>query len=277
MYSQRSVLSMIGALLIYFGASAHDDAAAERRWGSGVVSLSASTDAAAQNAGYVTITVNRTGFGGASVSYATANITALAGTDYTSTHGSLSWGRRDSSPKSFVIPISNAAPFAGSKTFAVAIAGASGASLGSITSAIVTINGDAASAPPASPPTISISASPTNVSSGSGSTLTWSSTNATSCSASGAWSGTEAVSGTYSTGALSSSATYALTCTGAGGSASQSATVTVVGHAAHRIDQRESDQRRERQWLDLDLVFDECHLVHGLGSVERNQSGERHV
>ena len=228
MYSQRSLLSMIGALLIYFGASAHNDSAAGTRWGNGVVSLTAATYTAAQNAGYVTITVSRTGSGGASVSYATANITALAGTDYTSTQGSLSWGRRDSSPKSFVIPISNAAPFAGTKTFAVAIAGASGASLGSITSAIVTINGDAASAPAPSPPTISISASPTNVSSGNGSTLTWSSTNATSCSASGAWSGAEAVSGTYSTGALSTSATYALSCTGAGGTASQSATVTVA-------------------------------------------------
>ena len=116
-----------------------------------MVSLSASTDAAAQNAGYVTITVNRTGYGSASVSYATANITALAGTDYAATSGSLSWGRHDTAPKSFAIPISNAAPFAGSKTFAVAIAGASGVSLGSITSAIVTINGDAGSAPASQP------------------------------------------------------------------------------------------------------------------------------
>ena len=192
-----------------------------------MVALSASGYSAAQNAGFVTITVNRTGGGGASVSYATANISAVAGTDYSSTSGSLSWGNHDDSPKSFVIPISNAGPFAGTKTFAVAIAGASGVSLGTTTSAIVTINGDAGSAPVASPPTVSISASPTSVSSGGASTLTWSATNATSCAASGAWNGTEGVSGTYSTGALSSSATYTLTCTGAGGSVSHSATVMV--------------------------------------------------
>jgi len=143
-YSQRSILSILAALVIYFGASAHNDAAANWRWG-GEASLSASTYTATQNAGSVTITVNRTG----AVNYATADITALAGADYTATHGSLSWGNRDTAPKSFVIPISNAKPFAGSKTFAVAIAGASGVSLGTTASAIVTINGDASSASPA--------------------------------------------------------------------------------------------------------------------------------
>jgi hypothetical protein len=143
MYSQRLVLSIFAAVLIYFGASANEGSEAIARW-SGALSLSASTYTAAQNAGSVTITVNRTGGarGGASVSYATANVTALAGTDYTATHGSLSWGSRDAAPKTFVIPISNAAPFTGSKTFAVAIAGASGASLVTTTSAIVMINGD---------------------------------------------------------------------------------------------------------------------------------------
>ena len=229
MYSQRLVLPIFAAVLIYFGASANEGSEAIARW-SGELSMSASTYTAVQNAGSVTITVNRIGGvrSSASVSYATANVSALAGTDYTATHGSLSWGSRDASPKSFVIPISNAAPFTGGKTFAVAIAGASGASLGTTTSAIVTINGDASSQPAASLPTVTLSASPTSVSSGSGSTLTWSSTNATSCTASGAWSGTEAVSGTYGTGALSSNATYTLTCTGTGGSVSQSATVTVT-------------------------------------------------
>ncbi len=228
-YSRRSILSILAALVIYFGASAHNDAAANWRW-SGEVSLSASTYTATQNAGSVTITVNRTGGGGASVNYATADITALAGADYTATHGSLSWGNRDTAPKSFVIPISNAKPFAGSKTFAVAIAGASGVSLGTTTSAIVTINGDAssASAPAASPPTVSISASPTSVSSGSGSTLTWSSTNAGTCTASGDWSGSMGIQGSETIGNITSAKTYTIACNGTGGTTTQSATVSIA-------------------------------------------------
>jgi len=112
----------------------------------GLVSLSAATYTASQSAGSVTITVNRGSgaSGGASVNYATANGTAIAGTNYTSTHGTLSWRNHDAAPKSFVIPISAATAFAGGKTVAVALAGAQGASLGSTKSAILTINGTAA-------------------------------------------------------------------------------------------------------------------------------------
>jgi len=116
--------------------------------------------------------VNRTGGarGGASVSYATAKRHRLGGTDYTATHGSLSWGSRDAAPKSFVIPISNARLYR-QQDLCVAIAGASWASLGTSTSA----HRDdqrrrTAASPQASPPTVTLSASPTSVSRGSGST-----------------------------------------------------------------------------------------------------------
>jgi Glycosyl hydrolase family 71/Calx-beta domain len=113
--------------------------------GGGLVSLSAATYTATQRAGSVTITVNRTvgGSGGAAVGYATANGTAVAGANYTAVRGTLSWKNNDMAPKSFVIPISTATPFTGSKTIAVALAGAEGASMGSTKSAIVTINGSA--------------------------------------------------------------------------------------------------------------------------------------
>src|ERR1700734_4049720 len=89
--------------------------------GGGLVSLSAATYSATQEAGSVTITVNRTvgGSGGASVRYATANGTAAAGANYSAVQGSLSWGNNDTAPKSFVIPISTATSFTGSKTVAV--------------------------------------------------------------------------------------------------------------------------------------------------------------
>jgi hypothetical protein len=114
---------------------------------SGQVALSAPTYTVAQNAGSVTVTVDRTGgsTGWAAVDYATANGSATAGTDYTSERGVLTWASGDAAPKSFTIPISNAKPFGGKKTLAVAIAGAIDARLsGANTSAIVTINGDAA-------------------------------------------------------------------------------------------------------------------------------------
>jgi hypothetical protein len=111
----------------------------------GVISLSASTYAVAQNAGGLTVTVNRTGgsSGAASVGYATANSSAVAGKDYTAESGQLTWASGDMTAKSFTVPISNATPFTGSKVFAVAIAAATGATLGTPASSIVTITGDA--------------------------------------------------------------------------------------------------------------------------------------
>jgi hypothetical protein len=190
----------------------------------GLVSLSAPTYSVAQSAGSVTISVNRMSgsSGGASVNYATANGTAIAGTNYTSERGSLSWGNGDTAPKSFVIPISKAVPLTGAKTLAVAIAGSEGAALGTTTSAIVTISGSTATQP-----SVSMNASPTSVASGGSSTVNWSATNATACTASGAWSGSVATSGSQATGAMTATKTYTLNCTGAGGSATQSATVAV--------------------------------------------------
>ena len=110
----------------------------------GVISLSAPNYAVAQNAGSLTVTVNRSGgsSGAASVGYATANSTAIAGTNYTAESGQLTWASGDMSAKTFSVPISNATPFTGSKVFAVAIAAATGATLGTPASSIVTITGD---------------------------------------------------------------------------------------------------------------------------------------
>jgi hypothetical protein len=115
----------------------------------GVIALSASTYAVKQNAGSLTVTVNRTGgsSGAASVGYATGNSTAVAGTNYTAESGHLTWASGDATAKTFSVPVSNATPFTGSKAFAVALASASGATLGTPASGIVTINGDGTTAP----------------------------------------------------------------------------------------------------------------------------------
>jgi hypothetical protein len=115
----------------------------------GRITLSAATYSVAQNAGAATITINRTGgsSGWAAVYYSTANGTAKVNADFTSEVGRVMWNDGDSSPKTVRIPISNAKPFAGTKTLAFAIAHAQGAMLGtSPVSAIVTIHGTAPAA-----------------------------------------------------------------------------------------------------------------------------------
>lgn len=109
----------------------------------GALQLSSATSSVPQSAGTLTVTVNRTGGSGgaASVQYATANGSAVAGTDYTATTGTLSWASGDATSKTFAVPISNATPFNGTKTFTVSLASASGSTMGSPTSDIVTING----------------------------------------------------------------------------------------------------------------------------------------
>ncbi len=101
-----------------------------------------------QSAGSVSVTVNRTGgaSGAFSVAYATADGSAVAGSDYTATRGTLQWQSGDATSQSFKVPVSNASPFVGSKTFSVALsAPSSGVSLGSPSAATVTISGGGSS------------------------------------------------------------------------------------------------------------------------------------
>jgi Calx-beta domain len=113
----------------------------------GSLVLAASSYTVAQNGGQLTVTVDRTGGsnGAVSVSYGTSNGTAAAGTDYTATSGVLQWAEGDTSAKTFSVPVSNATPFSGSKTFTIALSAPSaGAAIGNPGSATATISGDAA-------------------------------------------------------------------------------------------------------------------------------------
>jgi hypothetical protein len=77
-----------------------------------------------------------------SVAYATSNGTAIAGSDYTATSGTLSWASGDTAAKTFNVPVSIATPFTGTKTFSVTISAATGgATLGSPATATATITG----------------------------------------------------------------------------------------------------------------------------------------
>ncbi|WP_051362125.1 Calx-beta domain-containing protein [Solimonas soli] len=125
----------------------------QKLWGSSgtsaaSIALASSAYTVSQSAGSVSLSVNRSGGSGAvSVSYATAGGTAVSGTDFTPKSGTLNWAAGDTAAKTISIPVSNATPFSGSKTFTVSLSGASsGASLATPNVASVTINGSAAAA-----------------------------------------------------------------------------------------------------------------------------------
>jgi Calx-beta domain len=123
------------------------------------VQLSASTYSVAQSAGSVTISVVRSSgsSSAASVSYATSHGTAVSGTDYTAISGTVTWNDGDASAKSFNVAVSTT-PFAGSKTFTVALSSASGTNVGLPANAVVTINGSSAGATTGSGPAAKLAA-----------------------------------------------------------------------------------------------------------------------
>jgi hypothetical protein len=120
----------------------------------GSLHFSLSTYSVAQGSEFFSASVERTGgsVGSISATYATQNGSAVAGVDYSAERGVLQWVDGDSSPKVFNIPVSNAAPFTGTKSFNVVLSNATGgAVLGMSSDSAVNIVGDAAPAQGAGP------------------------------------------------------------------------------------------------------------------------------
>jgi hypothetical protein len=112
---------------------------------SGPLALSANAYTVGEADGLVTVTVKRSGgsLGGpVSVDYATSNATATAGSDYTASSGTLTFGPGEST-KSFTVPVTTDSTHEADETFQVALSGPTGgASLGSPAGATVTIADD---------------------------------------------------------------------------------------------------------------------------------------
>lgn len=112
----------------------------------GLLGLSASTYSVAQDGSSVTITVQRTSDsdtfdGSVSVNYATSDGTAVAGTNYTATSGTLTWEAENDDPQTISIPILNANSTS-DLTFNITLSEPTGdASLISPSAAVVTITG----------------------------------------------------------------------------------------------------------------------------------------
>jgi Calx-beta domain len=110
------------------------------------IEFSSSGYAVTQNAQSVALTVTRTGTAIAAVrvEFATADGTAVAGTDYEPASGALEWAENDSTPRTIAVSINNATPYLASKTFQVLLSDpSSAAEIGNPDSATVTISGDA--------------------------------------------------------------------------------------------------------------------------------------
>lgn len=89
----------------------------------------------------LTLTVERrnNSAGAVSAHFATANGTALAGSDYTATSGDLSWASGDATPRTIVVPILSNAALEGAETFTVQLSAVTGAVTPSGSSVTVTI------------------------------------------------------------------------------------------------------------------------------------------
>ena len=110
----------------------------------GTVQFKSSTYSIGEAGGSVRLYVSRSGgsSGAASVSYATANGTATAGSDYTAVSGTLNWADGDAADKYFDVPILNDSVYEGNETLTASLSGASGATLGSPATTTVTIVDD---------------------------------------------------------------------------------------------------------------------------------------
>lgn len=125
----------------YYGYGKLMASSAVQNAAGGALQFTSAAYSVAENGGTVTITARRTGgsYGAVSVSYATANGTATAGSDYTAKSGTLAWADGDTADKTFPVTILNDTAYEAGETFTVALSSPSGATLGTPATTTVTI------------------------------------------------------------------------------------------------------------------------------------------
>jgi hypothetical protein len=106
----------------------------------GVVQLTSNSYQTCETCGSVNVIVTRMGStnSAATVNYATSDITAHAGIDYSGVTNSLSWTPNDNTTRTVNIPILNPMTFGNPKAFLFSLSGATGSSLG-LSAALVSI------------------------------------------------------------------------------------------------------------------------------------------
>lgn len=111
--------------------------------GAGSLQFSSGSSSVGEGAGSKTITVTRTSSdnGAVSVQYGTSNGSATAGSDYTTTSGTLNWADNDDNPKTFSVPITDDSAEESNETIHLALSSPTGgATIGSPSSHTLTIN-----------------------------------------------------------------------------------------------------------------------------------------
>ena len=128
------------------------DKAATLGASAGQVGFIGTSVTSAENAGEVTIRLQRNGGtqGEVSIQYATADGTASSASDYSARSGTLTWAAGDNSEKTVSVPITNDAQNESDETFTVALSNAGGGAgiEGSPTYTITVGNDDVAANPP---------------------------------------------------------------------------------------------------------------------------------
>jgi hypothetical protein len=117
--------------------------------GAGTLSFNPAIVEVSEGAGSVTLTVTRTSgsTGAISVQYATQNGSAMAGTDYTATSGTLMWADGDAAAKTITLPVIQNNIVDGTRYFNVLLSNATGGATiamqnGTVGKAIVRVNDD---------------------------------------------------------------------------------------------------------------------------------------
>jgi len=116
----------------------------------GTLALAGSTVSVGESAGSVVLSVTRTNGtdGAVTVSYATANGTATAGSDYSAASGTLSWAAGDAADKTITVSITGDTVDEPNETFTLALSNPTGGAALGTASATVTITDDDEPAPP---------------------------------------------------------------------------------------------------------------------------------
>lgn len=111
----------------------------------GIISLKQATYKVTEGTAYIEVQITRTGGsdGAVSVDYTTVDESAIAGTDYTTKSGTISFSDGDSAEKIITIPITNDSVVEGSQVFKLQICNATGgASIGTSETLITVIDND---------------------------------------------------------------------------------------------------------------------------------------
>lgn len=119
----------------------------------GVLQFTTSSDSVAENAGSITVNVERvSGSDGAvSVQYATSTGSAN-NSDFTATSGTLNWANGDSNNQSFNVSINDDSNYESNESFTVALSSPTGGATLGTSSMTITIQNDDSQPPPPPPP-----------------------------------------------------------------------------------------------------------------------------